>query len=515
MKYYLSLDWEIIPREGGVEFTHLSEKSENFYAHNEPGVEVIKLVCSLKAGLEDAGISPANAALFSRLKSFGVIKAVKKSPPTKYPQNYLGLLEKHFVGFGRIVESVATTHNEQGFTVTEAKGFGSRFILHQPSLNYGWGADSSSLMASIKAVVECIERYSLSSYNEKSLFKANWADIKSKSMSPVQLNTSHARLQNTKSVEWQRLGQLNGDDHIYAPLDFLYHPVDYWSLGRLPICQMDISGVAGHQSKAAALVNALLELCEHEALMLAWFGQRKTPTIKTESLDPESQGYIKRLGSLGCQVFVKDISLDLTPVVMVIAIGPRNKRALTIGSNAAFSAKYAAKKAVSEVLRTVLTEKESGLGESLFEETDVNDISTHSRYYSQHENLKKAEFLWASDREVEASDQLTHGRYKGKELRTVQKEWETAKHLEKQELQYLADVVFRPKSLDIFIDNITPREIRKTKTPLVIMRAVVPEMTRLIVGYNQKPAQTKRYKALFKKFGTKEQNVLAKVHPFS
>lgn len=475
---------------------------------------MIGLFEALRNGIGIKSVLPGYKKLLSRLTKLGVVAIQNSDNDTAKPANYLDLLRQHFVGPGKIVSSLSTISEDQDLTVSEAVGLGARFIQHQPSLNYGWGADSFSLMANIKAVVECIERFALSDYDHSDFRRATWREIRKDSLTIEQLNTTSYRLENAGMLDWEKLEKLNGKGHIYAPLDFLYHPVDYWSLGRLPVCPMDISGVAGHQTKEAATVNALLELCEHEALMVAWFGQRTCSTIKPTSLDTDSRKYIKLLTEMGWEIIIKDISLDLVPVVMAVGLGPKGKRALTIGSNAAFTAKYAAKKAILEVARTIIYEKVKSIKPAPIKSKDVQDVITHSHYYAHHRNLKQAEHLWVGGEEIEASNCLTSGRFKGKDLEEIAAVWEQEEDTEKCELEYLVNVL-TTAGLDIYIGEITPKDVSESVVPLVVIRAIVPEIPRLVVGYDQTPAPTQRYRDLIRKYGNRKSRHLPKVHPFS
>lgn len=514
-QYFLQPGWEIIPCESGAELIPLKNNRQPLFLRNDPEFPtVVGLFEALRKGIAVKSALPSYKKLLAKLVKLGVVAIQSKKENMTKSSNYLDLLCQNFVGPDNIVHSLSTISETKNLTIAEAVGLGARFIQHQPSLNYGWGADSSSLMARIKAVVECVERFALSNYDQSTFRRATWRGISKNSLTAKQLNTTDARLENAGAIECGELKKLNGDGFIYAPLDFLHHPVDYWSLGRLPVCPMDISGVAGHQTKEAATVNALLELCEHEALMVTWFSQRVSPTIKPESLDPESQKYIELLKKMGWKVILKDISLDLVPVVMAIGLGPKNKRALTIGSNAAFTAKYAAKKAILEVARTIIQEEVKGAKPTLVKSEDVNDVISHSQYYADHENLRQAEHLWMGGKEVEASDHLTYGNFKNRDLAEVAAIWEKDGKSENHELKYLTGLLTRA-GLDIYVSNLTPKEVCETDVPLVIMRAVVPEMTRLVVGYDQKPAQTVRFKKHLKKFGKINAKKIPKIHAFS
>ncbi len=514
--YYLQPGWEIIPRESGVELLPLNDSQKPLFLENCREVpSVAGLFEALRSGISTKSVLPGYKSTLSKLIDRKVVVLHDEPTAAKKIPGYLGALYNHCVGHNGIVHSVSTVTHCEAITISEAIGLSSKLIKYQPTLNYGWGADPSAVMAKIKAIVECVERFALSNYSSENLRLATWKEVQRHSLTARELNTSPNTLISAGAIEWGKLDELNGSGSIYAPLDFLYHPVDYWSLGRLPVCPMNISGVAGHQTKEAAAVNAILELCEHEALMVTWFGKRKTSTIKRGSMDTTSKNLIDLSERNGWRIIVKDISLDLVPVVMAIGLGPAGKRALTIGSSAAFSSKYAIKKAVLEVVRTILMDESRLTKPSEIEEEKVNDISTHAQYYSAHKRLKQVEWLWEGSREVEAKDLMTHGRFMNRPLGEVAKLWEKGGDPERRELAYISEILGQAGQR-VYLGDITPKSIKDSPLPLVVVRALVPEMTRMVVGYNLRPAPTTRYRSLLKRYcPNKQASAPAKVHPFS
>lgn len=480
--YYLQPTWDVIPREGGVDVIPLNA-GKPFFLADQPNFSQKEFFTSLRWGCTAASHT---CRLLTRLSKLGVVRYEKIHSPA-HTSDYLALLRSHFVGSGNLLSSDAacpiTADNPfaQQISIAYSLGFGPRLIPHQSSLSCGWGADPDSSMTQIKAIVEGIERYALANYSLNDF--------------PNSLG---------------KLQSLQGKKNIFVPLDALHHPVDYQELGRKPMCPMNLSGVAGHQTKFAASTNAVLELCEHEALMVAWFGKRVTPTIRPTSIDPLSQRYIGNLEQLGWQIILKDISVDLAPVVMAIALGPTGKRALTIGSCAAFSLKYAVKKALSEVIRTILVDEATQPTFLDIPREEVNDVFTHSQYYAHHKNLPEAAHLWAEGGEVDATDMLSNG----KALSQQAAIWEMKANSDELELEYVRKILEKAE-IDLYEADITPHQVKESGVPLVIMRLYAPEMAPLAVGYGQQPRPTKRFNHLLRTFGTGRIDPKKQLHPFS
>lgn len=460
--------------------------------------------------------TPSHSRLIARLKKMGAV--VEQDIVTKpVPQeDYLDLLENTVIGPNKIVRQIRqypmADQFKDSFHVSYASGFAPRLIPGQSSQSGGWGADTDPLLADIKSVVEAVERYALAEYDESALVQKKWAEMESKSPTATQMGSDEQLLETAHPLLWQKLEGLTVPGSIYAPLDFLHHPVDYSALGRLPVAPLNISGVAAHQSLDAAIINGLLELCEHEALMVAWYGKRVTPNIRVKSLDEDSQEHIAKLEQMGWKIILKDISLDLVPVVIVVGLGPVGKRAVTIGSCAAFSSRYAAKKALTEVVRTILTEEASPPVVPVLTREEVNDVATHGLYYSRHENLAEAEILWSGNEWVDATDLLTDG--SGRDLEDAKREWEASGDPIGKEKEYVTDML-RTKGIAAYYAETTPKEVQKAGIPLFVVGTLAPEMARMTVGYGRKPAQTKRFMALLSKFESESPQTPGGLHPFS
>lgn len=469
--YYLNPTWDVIPRLDGVELYH----SGNSVPLILSGAEMPELVAGLCVGMSQYKIGP----LFELLIKNGVILE-DHIPPKRPENNYLDLLDNHIIGPGRIVREVISYKTPwNDFHVSYATGFAPRLVTGQSTLSGGWGADADPLLTDIKAAVEATERYALAEYDE--------------------------------THQTRTLANVLDSSNITEPIDSLYHPVDYQKLGRAPIAPLNISGVAAHQSREAALTNALLELCEHEALMVAWFGRRDTPRIAVSSLDLQTRTYIARLEDMGWQVILKDISLDLVPVVMAIGLGPNGKRALIIGSCAAFTLRYAAAKALTEVIRTVLEDEVIHLEIPTIRREQVNDIMGHSYYYARPENLAEATFLWEGAGEIVANDNLTHG-----DIPTLAKAQHKWVDNPAAELNYIGKTVMASRGIAAYWLEMTPKVVVTASIPLFVVRTLAPEMARLTVGYNQRPARTKRFSKLLKKYGSgKAVNPAAQLTPFA
>jgi thiazole/oxazole-forming peptide maturase SagD family component len=507
--YCLAPTWDVIPREGGVDLVPLGGGSSVRLADLPGSLSVATLVQSLLGGM-----LPGEFEVHPYAKALREMKAVVLSAPKPFrrSRSYLKMLMGSCVGPGRIVSSLRSILENEGIAVSYSLGFGPRLIRHQSSLNVGWGADANPELAQIKAIVEGVERYALGDYDLTRLQSATYTEMRALSLEPAQMGTTSEALESAGQLHWCPLAlSRRGGRTLYAPLDWLRHPVDYGELGRPPVCPLNISGVAAHQSREAASTNAILELCEHEALMVAWYGRRTCPTIDPASLNSISQRYLRLLEERGWRVILMDISLDLAPVVMAVALGPEGKRAMTIGSCAAFSLYYATAKALSEVVRTVLVDEAMGQEFESIAKEEVQDILGHGLYYATSEHVAAIAWLWERGVSTAADDRLSH--MPGMTLDQAQVHWQ-AGDMVAEEYRYLHDRVLGDAGLPIYTENLTPDSVKEDGLPLVVVRAVVPEMARLTVGYGVAPAKTRRFERLVGKYGNGRMGTELP-HPFS
>jgi|GEM_PF-6417119 len=511
-KYFLSGSWDIIPTELFVEF--ISSKTDERISYSYQAMH--PLLQLLRRGATFAELTKSQT--YPRLQLQKIVNNLvakgaltyQALPTSKPPQNYLDQLRGVCLGIGSIITSSKIYKTSfPGITIAQSLGFKAQFIRHRTSLLSGWGADADPLLAEIKAVIEGVERHAQGDCNVTT--SAFYHDAPT--LTPLQLGTTKERLEAAGTIQWTKLQEIGGHKRIMIPIDFFYHPIDYQNLGRLPVTTLNISGAAAHQSIEAATVNAALELCEHEALMVTWFGKRKTARINVESVSERSQNYIKELKKRDYTIILKDISLDLAPTVMVIALGPTGKRALTIGSCAAFSLKYAVDKALTEVVRTIIVDEMNNITFPAINRHDVHDIIGHSMYYARHENLPEVAHLWEYSETMDATDTLPHGPYKT--LTAAKVAYEQTGNINKAEMHHIIEEVMKPAGIEIFSREITPQEIKRTDLKLFAVKAVAPEMVRLCVGYNQIPAHTKRFKMLFQKFGNGTMDSTTHLHPFA
>ena len=79
------------------------------------------------------------------------------------------------------------------------------------------------------------------------------------------------------------------------------------------------SGAVAYPTRVGVVQRGVLELIERDAFMIVWLNRLVMPTIADGSLLDDVRRRIRRLEESGFEVIVKDVTLDLAPVVLVFA----------------------------------------------------------------------------------------------------------------------------------------------------------------------------------------------------
>jgi len=258
-------------------------------------------------------------------------------------------------------------------------------------------------------------------------------------------------------------------DCVYFP----YHP-------QTPLyTYANSSGVAAHPDKLQATKNAALELIERDSFMITYLGQLSLPTVIEKTLPEEIQKRIVDLRKAGFEIWVKDFSLDLAPVIFIFA--QNEKLTFTMcAASSCFELEEALDHALMEIEAAVLIRLANGPLKKVTP-SNVRTTEDHGALYEQKSYFKKADFLAYSTNVVRFRDV-------GKD---VSQTWEDL--------------------LDIFVSKKWPMitiplhldEKSGGNNGLEIVRCVIPGVVPLSFGYRQEPCGMKRIFDLANKFGGK------------
>lgn len=191
---------------------------------------------------------------------------------------------------------------------------------------------------------------------------------------------------------WRKGIDVVSSQERYVLADCVYYP--YYPDNPF-YTSANSSGSAAYPTREGAIERGVLELVERDAFMIVWLNQLRVPTIRKESVPGSIQQRINALQEAGLTVVVKDLSLDLAPVIMVF-VQHQEMCFTTCAASSGFD--------MSEVLDHALKEVESsvycffvfGPGGPMRPEA-VSMTHDHGALYEQEGFYQKADFFQNSD----------------------------------------------------------------------------------------------------------------------
>lgn len=148
----------------------------------------------------------------------------------------------------------------------------------------------------------------------------------------------------------QNRAWVKGTNHlghrIYVPADVVYY-AKYPMQQRL--CYIPSStGVAAHPDFEQAKINAMLELIERDAIAVHWYGKLTPPHVAEVVLPSSALAFKRKWENAGWKVYILDITVDLTPVCMVLLVNRDSFPVLSSGAASSFTMDKAIQKACLE-----------------------------------------------------------------------------------------------------------------------------------------------------------------------
>ncbi|MBF0110463.1 MAG: YcaO-like family protein [Magnetococcales bacterium] len=221
------------------------------------------------------------------------------------------------------------------------------------------GFDQERSLASLKAIGEFIERYSLLSASDPHIIVTG---ARKDLIGPV-LGLDQLPLFTDEQLaspdfpwkgytdtlyEWTEVKELGGTSRILVPVDLL----SLHKPSRIGL--MGSTGAAAHTDETKALISGILELVERDALSIVWETQAVTPRIACNAgwHFKETRQLIDQLEAADQQVILRDITTDIgVPVVAAVIRDRRERRpCLVLGAGAALSLVEACKRALDEAI---------------------------------------------------------------------------------------------------------------------------------------------------------------------
>lgn len=214
-------------------------------------------------------------------------------------------------------------------------------------------------------------------------------------------NFPYVKFADDMICEWKEVQDYSNGESSYVMCDQIYFP--YRPATERGLCYgANSSGCAAHTSLELACQGAALEIVERDAFMITWVNQLLTPTIKKDSLPEYLQRRISSIEEQGFEVAVKDISLDLAPVVLIIA---QNKKMTytTVAAASSFDREEMIDHALMEVESSIYCRYVYGKSKKV-SVGSIDKTEDHGKLYEVQEYYQKADCYFLKNKDIAMSE---------------------------------------------------------------------------------------------------------------
>ena len=312
---------------------------------------------------------------------------------------------------GIVTRTVATTSTSDESTLPNCASelASATRTLGAPTVAYGSGAHPDPWRARAAALGEAIERYSAMFVPGERLRPATAREVGDVAVHPDRFALFHpvqhaepgfpfAPFELDTRTEFVEAFSLADGEAAYLPAQLVYlrQPVS----GLRPIGYSTSSGLACAPTLAEAVLAALLELVERDAVMLAWKCRLLLPVLDWSEDDDLLEFDRRYFAPTGVPFGVIDGSAFLgVPIAIAVVHGPPGTRAaLAVGAGAAATVAEAWLKAVSEGFGVYrwLGQQSKGVAAFQPEPNAIASFDEHMLFYARPEQAALAAFLDAS-----------------------------------------------------------------------------------------------------------------------
>lgn len=497
----ISPEWHLRPKVGGFElFT------------KERSLVIERTTEELEAYL--SGRKPVlseDETAFAPLVAEGAVSFTHQMPepqPLSRVTDKVWRLRRRFIGEKAPVSGVywldpsLSKFQPARSTIFHAK---HSMLTEKGNNQYVWaaGVDSRLELAELKAIVEALERYGSGIVSVDCLIPASHQQLGDAALDPRQV-VAYTPYQYRNGLPlhafdkeaeyyWKRVVLYPSGEERYLPVECLYYPVPP-SVTPQIYTFANSSGVAAGFDYEETLKRALREAIERDAFMVTWLNRLRLPRIKLSTLPRSLRELICPVEALGYQVHLIDLTLDISPTILAVAVSEKLKPALVLGMASGHSPEELVRKAISELEHQLYWDfREGEIVRELKEESEVWTTSDHAALFSHARHLDKAAFLWQGP--PEAFGDCLHA---------------------KISVSCSTDGILEPELKEVVVADLTPCEFHEVG--LSVLRVIPLGLTPMSFGYGLEPLGMPRIQEVPQKLGIEVDPWPAGVpftHPFA
>ena len=267
------------------------------------------------------------------------------------------------------------------------------------------GIDQDPILAELKAVMETLERWSSGIIPEAELRECSAKQLGESAFDPRRVIAYSKRqyrrkyfpltpFANERKYRWKSVTTFPEGKTGYLPIECLYYPIPLKRVSN-PYTFANSSGVAAGFSFEEAVLRGVYEAMERDAFMVTWINRQSMPRIQIDTLPEEERFRVRNIEELGYKLHLVNLTLDLAPVVLAVAVHETEKPALTLGAASNLNFLDAIKKALSEVeYQLYWTLRHPDHIRTIKNQKEVTNVLDHMGLFSSQKHLSKAQFLW-------------------------------------------------------------------------------------------------------------------------
>ncbi len=197
---------------------------------------------------------------------------------------------------------------------------------------------------------------------------------------------------NTKSVyEWVEGRNVISDEKVFFLADNVLYP---YVPKHARHSFTTSSGCAAHTNRRDAIKHAVYELVERDAFMIYWLNKLDCPSIQIESLPKDILLRIRLIQSLGYNIVLRSIGMDISPVV-IVAVQDSLGNYVTMGLGASDNLFDMVHGAISEVEIALmhLFSLDDKVSTSI-EPNEVVSLIQHEELHQQKKYRNRTDFIF-------------------------------------------------------------------------------------------------------------------------
>jgi ribosomal protein S12 methylthiotransferase accessory factor len=369
--------------------------------------------------------------------------------------------------------------------VGDLSGIWNRGGDHASLSASGSGVGLDAEEGSVPALAEAVERYCAGTYSNDQFVWASAAELGSEALdldtiprcSTAELGNSACPLvipDKSARIRWVRGLSLTDGQVVLIPAVMVYLFAGFASRAER-ICLPITTGCAAHTNYEDALVAAILEVVERDAISLVWLQRLPLFRIEIDQMTPRLAQFWARYeaSSNGIEHFFFDATLDLgLPTIYGLQISRNNRRLTTLLScSSALDPSQALTKVLCDMAALRIAFRVPRPTPKSYE--SFTDVFHGASYMARAENFSAFEFLLAGSARRRLSEIRTFGVMNGRssQLRAV--------------LELL-----RRERLDAYAIDLTTDEAQRHG--LRVVRVIIPGLQPLSFHYRARYLGHKR-----------------------